>query len=255
MAKASVITTVYNDEQYIAETIDSVLKQKYEDFEMIIVDDGSTDNSSSVINQTNDHRIKFFKKHHMGRPKALNFAISKASSEYIAILDSDDIALPERLAIQIDYLNKNPNVGLVGAGIKTIVNSRGDIVKHEETEAYSDSDIRKAICNINPLFHSSVMFRRELFDKVNGYDEKLSCLVDMDFYVRIAPFCELVNIPKCLSYKREHDEQFFGGIGGVHKSRSQKRARAIIIYRSVIHLNAPKINLLRALKMYVMSLL
>ena len=148
-----------------------------------------------------------------------------------------------------------PNVGLVGAGKKMIIDDKGNVVKIEETKAYSDSDIKKALCNTNPLFHSSVMFRRELFDKVHGYDEKLSCLVDMDFYVRIAPFCELVNIPEYLSYKREHDNQFFGGVEGIHKSRKLKSARAKITFRSILYLNAPKINLLKALKLYLQSLL
>ena len=255
MPRVSLITTVYNGERHIQNSIESLLEQEFDDFEAIIVDDESTDNTVLVVEQINDRRIKLFKQKRMGRPKALNFAISNSSGEYIAILDADDIALPGRLAIQVDFMEKNPNVGLVGAGKKMIIDDKGNVVKIEETKAYSDSDIKKALCNTNPIFHSSVMFRRELFNKVHGYDEKLPCLVDMDFYVRIAPFCELINIPEFLSYKREHDNQFFGGVEGIHKSSKVKNARAKIIFRSVLYLNAPKINILKALKLYLQSLL
>jgi glycosyltransferase involved in cell wall biosynthesis len=253
MVKVSVITTVYNGEKFILDNIKSVLGQTSNNFEMIITDDGSTDNTPAILQKVRDPRIKIFIKGRMGRQAALNFAVSKSIGEYVAILDADDIALPKRLHIQTKFLDDNPDVGLVSAGKRFRIDEQGKTIEYMETEYYTDSAIRKILGYKNPLFHSSVMFRRKLFDKIHGYDVKLSGLEDWDLYIRIAPHCKIVNLPEYLSGKRRHDHQFFDGVNGLHLTKMATRARAMIIFRAVKYLHAPKRNLIRALRLYLRS--
>jgi len=255
MPIVSVITTSYNAANLIDIAIKSILAQKFKAFEMIIVDDGSSDNTKEIVNNNYDKRIKYFKVDHLGRPKALNYAINKSKGKYIAILDADDVAFPERLSLQTKFMENNPHIGLVGSAKRKIIDSNGNITGDDESTSYTDSEIKQALLNSNPLFHSSVMFRREIFEKVNGYDERLPCWVDWDFYIRISPFCKLANMKEYLSYKRIHDEQKFQGLNGIFKTKKSLKAAAFINYRSVLYLGAPKRRLIRAIKYYIKSYL
>lgn len=113
--KVSVVMSVYNGEKYLPETIDSILNQTFKDFEFIIINDGSTDKTAKILTSYDDPRIRIFNQENMGLTKSLNRAISLAKGEYIARMDADDISYPERLKKQVDYLNKNPDIGLVGS--------------------------------------------------------------------------------------------------------------------------------------------
>ena len=113
MPKVSVNIPVYNGKEYIRETLESVLKQTYSDFEIIIIDDGSTDETSQIIKEYNDPRIKYFFQENQGIGKARNAAIRKSGGEYIAFLDQDDLWLPDKLAEQITFIEKRSDLGLV----------------------------------------------------------------------------------------------------------------------------------------------
>ena len=251
----SVITTCYNGQDHLYKAVNSILSQKYNNFNLIVVDDGSTDLSTAILRDIKDGRVLVFLENHMGRQKALNYAISKSNSKYIAILDADDVAQPNRIAIQVNFLEKNPDVGLVSGGKRVAINSKGEIVNTGEAKAFSDKKIRETLKYTNPLFHSSVMYRREIYDLVGGYDESLFCLEDWDFYVRIARHCNLVNLPECFSYKRKHNDQFFDGERDAHRSKAGSRARAKIFFRTVFYLNAKPVNLLLAIKYLIKSIL
>jgi len=255
MPTVSVITTSYNAANLLSIAIQSILDQEFSDLEMIIVDDGSDDNTKEIIENIIDKRIKYFKVEHIGRPKALNYGINKSKGKYIAILDADDVAFPERLRLQTGLMDNNPNIGLVGSAKRKIIDFNGDITGEDESNCYTDLDIKNSLPDSNPIFHSSVMYRREICEKVNGYDECLPCWVDWDFYIRISPFCNFVNMKEYLSFKRIHDEQKFEGKDGIFKTKKRLKAAAYINYRSVLYLGAPKRRLIRALKNYIKSLL
>ena len=114
----SVVIPVYNREKYIKECIDSVLNQTYQNFEIIIVDDGSTDKTVEIIESINDERIKLFKNNHLGVSEATNFAFKQINGEYIALLDSDDTMISDRLEYQFNYMENNQNIDVIVGELK-----------------------------------------------------------------------------------------------------------------------------------------
>ncbi len=165
----SVVMSVKNGMPYIGETIDSVLNQSLEDFEFIIIDDGSSDETVEVIETYQDSRIKLIVQENTGVAKAKNRAISASNGRYIAIIDADDICLPNRLEKQSGFLENNPEYCLVG-GFVDIIDKDGNYL-YTEKKPVEDADIRKHQDLRNPWSHSSVMFSRKAFDAVGGYYE------------------------------------------------------------------------------------
>ena len=170
----SVVMSVYNGEKYLSEAIESILKQTYKDFEFIIVNDGSTDSSLEIIReyQKQDNRIKIIDQENTGLAKALNNGIKITQGKYIARMDADDISLPERLEIQVQFLNENKTIGLVGLSAIAIDEKGEDICLLKRP--LSDCDIKEMLKETSPFFHGSVMFHKDLFDSVGSYPEELS---------------------------------------------------------------------------------
>ncbi len=171
----SVAMTVYNSSEYLKECIDSVLTQTYKDFEFIIVDDGSTDNSVDIIKSYNDSRIRLICERH-DYIHSLNVAISESKGKYIAHMDSDDIMLIHRLYEQVTYLESHPDIDVLGSSVeyfgKTVINHIPVLEKHNEIVA--------SMIMSSPLIHPTVMFRRESIVKVYGKDG-ISHLYEEDF--------------------------------------------------------------------------
>ena len=177
----SVIMTVHNGEAHIREAVASVLNQTYEDFEMIVVDNNSTDRSVSVVESFSDRRIKVFPLgRNIDRTPALNLALRQATGRYFAILDADDIAYPARLALQVRYLISNPEVALV-AGRVDWFDIYGPI---SQTERFLPSDVEISwnLIFTDPLAHSSVVMRREVALACGGYDEAFRYAQDYELY-------------------------------------------------------------------------
>lgn len=166
----SVITTVYNGEKYIRDAINSVLSQSFKDFEFIIVNDGSNDNTASILTNFDDKRIKIITQDNVGAAKSRNKAITTATGKYIAILDSDDISLPNRFETQLAFLENNNEYIMVGANA-IIIDEKGTSLytSNLPTEC---AHIKKQL-SVNNFYHSAVMFRRETFFATNGYDETI----------------------------------------------------------------------------------
>jgi len=116
MPKVSVLLPVYyNGERYIVQSVESILKQSYRDFELIVVNDGSTDRTGSLLRGISDPRIVLIEQENQGQPRAMNNALNLARGEYIARQDADDLSLPERFARQVEFLDSHPEVGFVGS--------------------------------------------------------------------------------------------------------------------------------------------
>lgn len=178
MPKVSVVMSVYNGEKYLAEAIESILNQTFRDFEFIIIDDASVDNSYKILEEykKKDERIILLKNEkNLGLTKSLNIGIKKAQGEYIARMDADDISLPKRFEKQVDFLNKNKEISLLGSAIEIIGKQN---LKHQII--FVPSKIKNIFYHHNPLIHSTWMFRREVLDKVN-YDEKYFYAQDYKF--------------------------------------------------------------------------
>jgi glycosyltransferase involved in cell wall biosynthesis len=154
----SIVLPVYNAEKYVGAAVDSILRQSYEKFELIIVDDGSTDDSLSVVSSYADPRIKIFKnKKNLGIVNSLNIGISLSNGEYIARMDSDDIAFPERIAKQLEYI-KNSHYDLVSARAITFGDSKNKIfpIKLSPLEA------EFGLLFVNLIVHPLIFARAEV---------------------------------------------------------------------------------------------
>jgi GT2 family glycosyltransferase len=204
--KVSIITTTYNGEKYLEEFIDSMLGQIFDDFEFIIVDDGSTDSTVHMLQQIKDPRARIFKQKNQGQVGALIAGINYAQGELIARIDQDDYSLPHRLLRQVEFMDANPKVSLCGSRwqelrSRTLTSQRVQFVQ-------SDAQIKKVISYFNPLSHSAIMFRKESYFKIGGYDKSFLIAMDYDLYVRLMKEGEVHNIDEVLGVVRIHDESF-----------------------------------------------
>jgi len=239
----SVIMTTYNASKYVGEAIESILHQSFRDWELIIVDDGSTDSTRNIVGAYQDPRIRFEPRPHKGRAKALNEAVSLARGRYVANMDADDVALPYRLELEVDFLRKNKDYGLVGTAKPILFNGPGKVTKML-SRPESDSELRRALKTYNPFFHSAVMYRREAWRAVGGYNEEIPCLIDYEFWIRIASRYKVRNLPVPLAKKRIHSEQYFASRVYGSPAHMRARARVLLTYYRFIE-NDPRL-LLRA---------
>lgn len=183
--------TVLNAEKFVSEAIQSILDQSYTDFEFIIIDDGSTDNTPNIIKSFKDRRIVCKSQKNAGVPKASNKAISMAKGEYIARQDADDYSSLKRLERQVSFLDDNPDIGLVGSNYSA-VNLAGDTVF--ETNFFTKSDdLKLATVFSNQFGHGSTMIRKSALNEVGGYRE-ISIVHDYDLWVRISRIAGIANL-------------------------------------------------------------
>lgn len=200
--KLSVIMSVHNNEDTISEAIASVLNQTFGDFEFIVVDDGSTDNSGKIIKQfqKKDSRIIMLIQENNGLTKSLNKALGMARGEYIARQDADDISLPERFENQINFLEKNRKIGFTGCSCE-IIDQDGDFINF----TYLNNNPRKnayILAKRNIFCHGSMMFRRELLSTVSGYREFFKYAQDYDLYLRLIEITLPGSVNKILYRRR-----------------------------------------------------
>jgi glycosyltransferase involved in cell wall biosynthesis len=203
MPKISVILPVYNGLPYLELAIKSILVQTFQDFELIIIDDGSIDESTSVIESFNDLRIRFVRQQNHGLAATLNKAIVLAKGEYIARQDQDDICLPLRMQRQVEFLNANPEVGMVGTAAEIWVGNErtSRLLAHPA----DDAALRFGLLFDNYFVHSSVMIRRSVFDKVGAYSEDRTRQPpeDYELWSRVIREYKVANLPEVLMAYRE----------------------------------------------------
>jgi len=200
----SVVMPVYNAEKYLAEAIESVLNQKFKDFEFIIINDGSIDKSSEIVKKyaKKDKRIKILNNEkNMGIAETRNRGVREARGKYLAAHDSDDISEPERFRIQVDYLEKHPEVGIVGGNIALFYDKNNPFSVREYPE--KDSELREMIFFACPIAQPVSMVRTEVFSKVGVYDGRYPPTEDLDLWFRIGEKYKFGSIPKVLLKYRE----------------------------------------------------
>lgn len=218
----SIVMTVFNEEKYIAEAIESILNQSYSHFEFIIVNDGSTDNSLDIIKSFKDGRIKIINNlENLGAAVSANKGIEIASGKYIARMDSDDISFPSRIEKQVNFLEENTEIHVVGTWIKVIfenLNERSFIWRY-----YSDPEKIRSSLIFNPgVAHPTLMFRRGVFIE-SKYNSNLDSAIDYDLYSRLSKEIKFSNIQETLLLYRRHDNQMSTGIN----SKQQQNAKRI----------------------------
>ncbi|MHB9032000.1 MAG: glycosyltransferase family 2 protein [Anaerolineae bacterium] len=192
----SVTICVYNGVGWVGAAVESILAQSYADFELIIVDDGSTDQTPAVLRGYTDPRTVLLRSEHQGVARARNLALAHARGKYIAVLDADDVAQPERLARQAAFLELHPEVVALGSGYILDDRMRRRVI--QVIPPAGDQAIRRALAANNPICHSSVMLRRDAVLQVGMYDESLPYAEDYELWTRLAGTGELANLPDIL---------------------------------------------------------
>ncbi len=197
--KISVIMAAYNAVNYIEKSIISILEQTFKEWELIIINDCSTDHTPEIVEKyiRLDPRIILLGNEvNINQALSRNRGISKARGKYIAIQDDDDIAFPDRLKIQYDFLENNPAVALVASAAE-IINEDEKIIGYKRSPENLD-ELRFRIILKNPFVHSSVMYRKELMEKVGGYNNKYFNAEDYKFYSELIKKYEIISLPNVL---------------------------------------------------------
>lgn len=199
----SVLMPVYNGELYLQEAMESILDQTFREFEFIIINDGSTDYTGEIVQSYADPRIRCFEnEQNMGVARSRNRALSLAQSPYIAVMDADDVSLPERLAKQVDFLDAHPEVGVLGSLVQVI---DGDGNKSHTLRPPAEHGVlRWSLCFGGPIAHPTVMMRREVVERVGGYNSDLVTAEDYDLWRRLSGVTRLFNLQDVLLYLRDH---------------------------------------------------
>lgn len=229
--KISVIMAAYNAVNYIEKSIISILEQTFKEWELIIINDCSTDHTPEIVEKyiRLDPRIILLGNEvNINQALSRNRGISKARGKYIAILDDDDIAFPDRLKIQYDFLENNPAVALVASAAE-IIDKDGKIIGHKRSPENLD-ELRFRIILKNPLVHSSVMYRKELMEKIGGYNNKYFNAEDYKFYSELIKKYEIVSLPNVL-LKYRHTPQ---AISIAHSSRKIQLEQSLAVnYKNI----------------------
>ncbi|MEM6401603.1 MAG: glycosyltransferase [Cyanobacteria bacterium P01_D01_bin.116] len=203
MTKVSVIVPAYNAMTYLPKTIESVLKQTFTDFEVIIVNDGSSDGIEQWVDTITDNRVKLISQKNQGAATARNTGIADAKGAYIAFIDSDDLWEPTKLKKQVHCLDKNPDVGLVYAWISSIDkngNNRGKIYASNSEGNVWEKLIEENIVRSG----SAAMVRRDCFEELGVFDQNLRFAEDWEMWIRIARNYSFAVIKEPLVYYRHH---------------------------------------------------
>jgi glycosyltransferase involved in cell wall biosynthesis len=196
----SVLMPVRNGVPWVREAVTSVLTQTAGDLELIVIDDGSTDDTPEVLAAFRDPRLRIEQQSSAGITRALVRALELARAPLVARLDADDVALPDRLERQRRFLDNRPEVGLLGTGAREL-DPAGREVRIVRPPS-NDESIRRALIRANPFVHSSVVMRREVLDRAGGYDPEFPVAQDYDLWMRLARVTRLANLPDALVIRR-----------------------------------------------------
>lgn len=206
--KISLIMSVYNGEDYLAEAIESVLNQTFRDFELIVINDCSTDSTPDILNrfQEQDNRVKVHTNEvNLRLPSSLNKAISLAKGKYVARMDADDICLPDRLEKQYHFMETHPSVALSSCRFMTLKNG---VISSGGCGGKCDNESIKALLLVtNPILHPGIIAKADVIRSL-GYDKLFTCTEDMELWTRfVMGGYDIEILPDYLMIYRLHDKQ------------------------------------------------
>lgn len=227
LAEISVIMSAYNAASYLLESITSILNQQGVDLELIIINDGSTDSTSSILDQIEkkDKRVKIVNQENKGLAESLNLAISISKGKYIARMDADDIAHPKRLLVQLNFLNSFKDIDIVGSYVKAFGDSKVRTWKYPLNK--SECDV--ALLFLNPLAHPAVMFRKSVINNIGFYDLSYNYDQDYELWARASHSHGIANIPSNLLNYRIHKDQMGSIFSKSQRVESQKRTQLSLL--------------------------
>jgi glycosyltransferase involved in cell wall biosynthesis len=178
----SVVMSVYNEEKYVSTAIKSILNQTYSHFEFIIINDGSTDNSETIIKSFHDERIVYKKIERVNFAAALNIGLNIAKYDYVARMDADDISTPDRIEKQINFLIESPDVQVLSSGYALFKNEK---ISHIYYLPIHNKDIKEQLNYSSAVCHAGSVYLKSHILKYGGYNEKMDILEDIELWLRI----------------------------------------------------------------------
>lgn len=228
MPKVSVIISAYNHEKYVAESIRSLLDQTFKNFELIIVDNGSTDSTYKVIKKFKDPRIRIFRiKKNVGFGYALNYSLNKSRGEYISLFSSDDVFSPDKLAKQVKYLDDHPAIGAVFSQAQMIDEERNAISEHYYDKVFDQKNksrfewLNYFFYNGNCLCFPSALIRKSVYKQILFENERLAQLHDFEVWVKICLIKDIyIFNEKLIKFRIRQDNKNAGADTIENKVRS-----------------------------------
>lgn len=227
MDLVSVLMSAYNSEIYIEDSVRSILNQRNVNLELLIVNDGSTDSTYEIIKKltAEDNRVRIINQDNAGLPLALNKAIIESKGNFLARMDADDIAFPERLWQQLKYLNEHPEIDIVASYVEAFGDGRNRIWKFPTKK--EDCDV--ALLFFNPLPHPAVMFRRSVIEKTGFYNTDFEYDQDYELWARASSNHAIANIGLPLLKYRIHKNQMGSLYSKNFRIDSQKKTQRYLL--------------------------
>lgn len=221
----TVILPFYNAESVIHTSINSILRQTYKDFKLLLINDGSTDSSQSIINRLNDDRICCIKlRKNVGLVEALNLGLNESKSKYIIRMDSDDVAAPERFRKQLDFMEQNPDIGISGTACQTF----GKRKRRLWNPLSDDKEIKTQMLFKNPMIHPTIIMRSEVI-RSNSLQYRIENAEDYGLWWDASQCTRLANISKVLLNYRVSKDSFTNS-----RTHAQKKHALSTIYHEML---------------------
>ena len=223
--KITVLMPVYNGEKYLKEAIDSILSQSFKDFELLIINDGSTDNTENLLKSYNDFRIRIIdNKTNKGLIYSLNLGIKESKGEFIARMDADDISYPDRLKIQYEFMKNNPDVCVCGTGYQSF--GAANFI-HSQNKQITIFDLTKNCC----IAHHTVFIRKSILSKYNlEYSYDFFACEDYELWSRIVCLSKIVNIPDILLKYRIHNTNI-SKVFSIQQNKNTNRVKEALLQK------------------------
>lgn len=224
----SVLVPAYNCETYVAEAVSSMLSQTFADFELLVIDDGSTDATRAALESIHDPRLRLVSNpRNLGLIATLNRGLDLATGRYIARMDADDISAPERLEKQVEFLESHPDVDVLGTMVN-LIDEEGRIFGSLSNYPTSAEDVRTYLLRECCLVHPTVMFRKEVVRAAGGYDASARHAEDYDLWLRLSDRHLIANLPeKLVSYRMHRNQVSIKNIVTQHRVAQACRVAAL----------------------------
>ena len=229
----SILLPVFNVEKYVKKSIDSILLNTFKDFELVIINDGSKDNTHQFINSYDDPRIKYFKKTNSGLIETLNYGLKKCSYPIIMRMDGDDIISSNKIENQLIYFKKSNSILTGTSGY--LIDSHGNKTAQIDLPT-KHNEILKSMLKFSPSFiHPSVMFYRDAVSKAGGYDSNFNHAEDFDLFLRLSKIGKISNLAERLIYLRKHENN-------ISLLNAEEQIRNTLISKDIYKSNICKLN-------------
>ena len=203
----TILMSVFNGQAFLSEAVESILAQTFRDFEFLVVDDGSTDRTPEILADyaSRDERMRVLRHENKGRALSLNIGMNLAIGNYIARMDADDVAMPRRLEEQVDFMERHPEVGILGGAVE-LMTAAGRVI-HTTRPPLEDSEIRSLMLRCNPICHPAVMMRKDVALISSGYRKVFLDADDYDLWLRMSERSQLACLASPVLRYRIHSDQ------------------------------------------------